>query len=266
MDKPINIGSTLFPEELVHLFIPTEKLEVSPTGLAYTAYRRNTEVLVTIHLLPRTPFLSARIGELESLVKERRSLKVEGYVAPFEVGMTDEYFYFVTPFLQGRALSTTMAERVCPPDLMLLLTAEVSKVIGELQIEGISHGNIRNSNIYHNGSKVQLVDLCYQQLFDKQVDDLEAIGLILKTWMEDSGIADRLPTSMKWTFNSFLGDHKVEDGRIAAESLYSELESSLGVRAHHMTKPRRRPFINVWPPLLIASMTVGSILLVAGLG
>ena len=266
MDIIKETGSTLFPEELIRLFIPTEKLEISPTGLAYSAYRRNTEALVTVHLLHRTPHWAARIGELEQLVKERRNVKVKGYVAPFEVGMTEEYIYFVTPFLLGRSLTTTMSERVCPPDLMLLLTAEVSRVIGDLQGEGISHGNIRSSSIFHDGSTVQLVDLCYPQLYEEQVDDLEAIGLILKTWMEDSGIAERLPTSMKWTFNSFLGDHKVEDGRIAAESLYSELESSLGVRAHHRSKPRKRPFLNVWPPILVASMTIGSMLVAAGLG
>ncbi len=265
MNTSINSGSTLFPEELIRLFIPTEKLEVAPTGLAYTAYRRNTDALVTVHLLPRSTFLAARIGDLEQLVKGRRQLNVKGYIAPFEVGMTDEYIYFVTPFLPGRSLATTISERVCPPDLMLLLSAEVSKVIGDLQDEGISHGNIRSSSIFHDGSDVQLVDLCYPQLFEKQVDDLEALGLILKTWMEDAGIAQRLPTSMKWTFNSFFGENRMEDGKVAAESLYSEMESSLGVRAHHRNRPRRRPFINMWAPLLLASMTMGSLLVAASM-
>lgn len=256
--KPL--GMISFPHELLEVVVPLERLQSAPTGIAWQAYRRSTHIPVTVHLLPRTKGLEARIAELRTEIAYRRKLALAGYVTPFEVGLAGVWMYFITTELRGQCVLQSMQERFGTAEQILQVAATACRIIASLRDEGLSHGGIDETTIIHDGCAVQVVDLCYQRVHDGNKDDLHAIAGLTTKWLSAAGALESTEPSTKWLLEQLGPAGHVTEARLAARCLLAESKGgTIGLPL------RRRVAFQFASSALIVAMTLGGMVVAAGL-
>ena len=171
-------------EQIIENYVIEKKIGEGASGVVFKAYLQGSQTPVALKVL--RPHVSESRETLQRFIEEAKqalTLRHPNIVQAYEVGVSEDYYYYTMEYVEGKSLRELLNEQIyLPIPQAIQITIDVAKALEYAFEQGIVHRDIKPDNILIESAsgKAKLCDLGIAKNLHKDFSSTQK-GMVMGT-------------------------------------------------------------------------------------